>query len=757
MNFLKNLATPSAQTETAGGAATPTPLPKTAPSGHTHPDYADTNPSTLKPFLFDVLPRSGNFSLWTKYNKKHHWTGNCGGLIALHSAHIDIPDTYFATAAFGNKISDTTGDIARTQDNVIARRCLHGDLDCGPGKPYASQAEALQALQAFEATTGLTPTYVVNSGRGVHVYYALNQDITGAQWKPLAQGLADLAKGHSLNLDSACTTDSARVLRAPGSLHNNGQRVGILTHNPAAKYAPDQLAHLLEVSGVSVMPTPAPATRRTTGINADVLEDAERYDSAPADFDLIVKACPAVRWAVENPAATTEPYWRATLGIVKFCAGAEEIAHQISKGHPSYDPAETQRKLEGWTAPPTTCQTFAGHNPSACAACPLRGTIKSPIRTGYMTATAMTAQAGRQATTRKELEAALPDWRYRRTEDSEGNVRNIKTTPHNTVPNVLALATLTGWCMRYNEMTKRVELTRDGTVIPQDDHDNVALTLFGDDAERAGMSRNGLDKLVDAAATQNRYHPVLEWLGRNPWDGITRLRAFWDTLELSNPRKGTFRDILLNLWMLQCIGALCEPDGIAAHGVLVLSGEQGCGKSYWFAHLCSVAGAVGLGLHLDPDDKDSVLKITRHWIAELGELDSTTKRSDMPAVKAFISNSEDVVRLPYARRDTVYRRRTVLGGTVNGTGFLVDDTGNRRFWVLEVARCQVLPPQAMQQVWAEYLHKYRQGERWHLDRATLEELNTSNLDHTSVDPLREKIATRWDWASVASGLSHQIF
>lgn len=85
-------------------------------------------------------------------------------------------------------------------------------------------------------------------------------------------------------------------------------------------------------------------------------------------------------------------------------------------------------------------------------------------------------------------------------------------------------------------------------------------------------------------------------------------------------------------------------------------------------------------------------------------------------------------------------------GTVNGTGFLVDDTGNRRFWVLEVVRCHVLSKEDMQQVWAEYMHMYRNGARWHLDPQTLAELNSENERFTAVDPLREKIATRWDWS-----------
>jgi putative DNA primase/helicase len=200
---------------------------------------------------------------------------------------------------------------------------------------------------------------------------------------------------------------------------------------------------------------------------------------------------------------------------------------------------------------------------------------------------------------------------------------------------------------------------------------------------------------------------------------------------------------------LQVVGALLEPSGIAAAGALVLSGPQNCGKSYWVKHLCPVPGAIGTGLHLDPAQKDSVLASLRYLISELGEMDSTTSRSHTGMLKAFLTNDKDVIRIPYAAKDTEYPRRTVFVGTVNGTGFLVDDTGNRRFWVLEVDRCDVLSAEDMQQVWAEYLHMYNHGKRWQLDQATLDELNTSNIDHTRVDPLREQISTFFDWGSVA--------
>lgn len=348
---------------------------------------------------------------------------------------------------------------------------------------------------------------------------------------------------------------------------------------------------------------------------------------------------------------------------------------------------------------------------------------------------------------RAVLEATLPDWRTGKNKKDEV----VKTTPLSTADNIRALCALTGWSLRFNEMTKRVEITRNGMVIPEDDHENIALTLFGDCVVRAGLGRTDLGALVDAVASSNRYHPVLDWILAKPWDGVSRLHLWHETLVLKDPKKAVFRDKLMDKWGLQGVAVLKEPLGISSPGAFVLVGDQNTFKTTWFTHLCPIADTIGTGLNLDPSNKDSVLKAIRYWIGELGELDSTTRRADVSMLKAFLSNNVDVVRLPYARRDTSFRRRTVFGGTVNGMGFLVDPTGNRRFWVVEVLRCDVLPPEVMQQVWAEYMALYQSGQRWHLDADTLTELNASNLDHTAVDPLRERIANGFDWAGVNWG------
>lgn len=348
-------------------------------------------------------------------------------------------------------------------------------------------------------------------------------------------------------------------------------------------------------------------------------------------------------------------------------------------------------------------------------------------------------KAHAKAIARAVLEANLPDWKVR-----EGQ----KTMPHNTSANLSALMRLGGWKARYNEMTRRTELVRDGALAPWDDDMNTNLTLLGDWAVLHGLARETVAELADAVARGDTYHPVRDWITAAPWDGIDRRELFLNTLELADPAYKPLAACLLHKWMLQGIGALMEPEGLTAQGMLVLAGPQFAGKTWWVRHLVPLTGAVAEGVTIDPSNKDSVMRAIGTFITEVGELDGTMRKADIAVFKGFVTNNVDEVRLPYAKRASFFKRRTILAGTVNGTGFLVDDTGNRRFWVIDVTKCHVLGAEVMRQVWAQYLHLYQQGERWNLEPKLLDALNAANRRHETTDPLMERIVTAFDWASV---------
>ncbi|MGL4556472.1 MAG: hypothetical protein ACRCV5_03150, partial [Afipia sp.] len=81
-------------------------------------------------------------------------------------------------------------------------------------------------------------------------------------------------------------------------------------------------------------------------------------------------------------AESSEPEWKDALQLLKHCEDGELYLHDISDGHPGYDPDATREKFEQRkenTAGPTLCTTFASYRPDICHKCPHWGKIKTPV------------------------------------------------------------------------------------------------------------------------------------------------------------------------------------------------------------------------------------------------------------------------------------------------------------------------------------------------------------------------------------------
>ena len=131
-------------------------------------------------------------------------------------------NVYFGVAKF-----ETPSN--RKKENVKALKAFWIDIDCGEskaevnpktGRPdgYIDQATGLQKLKDFCAEVGLPKPLLVNSGRGIHVYWPLTQEVTRSQWEPVAERLRDLCIQHNFYIDGQ-VFEAARVLRIPGTFN----------------------------------------------------------------------------------------------------------------------------------------------------------------------------------------------------------------------------------------------------------------------------------------------------------------------------------------------------------------------------------------------------------------------------------------------------------------------------------------------------------------------------------------------------------
>ena len=205
------------------------------------------------------------------------------------------------------------------------------------------------------------------------------------------------------------------------------------------------------------------------------------------------------------------------------------------------------------------------------------------------------------------------------------------------------------------------------------------------------------------------------------------------------------------------MAAALLPSGFKARGVLTLQGPQSIGKTSWISALIPDLvlreNVLKLDHHLDAGNKDSLITAIAHWIVEIGELDSSFKK-DIARLKGFLTSDRDKVRRPYGRSNSEYPQRTVFCATVNDDNFLVDLTGNSRWWTIPVTAINYQHFIDMQQVFSQLATHLEDGMQWWLTPVEEALLELHNKKHRAVSVIRECISDALDLDRInESGLS----
>ncbi len=281
--------------------------------------------------------------------------------------------------------------------------------------------------------------------------------------------------------------------------------------------------------------------------------------------------------------------------------------------------------------------------------------------------------------------------------------------------------------LRLNDMSDRIELA-DGR--PLNDFQEAAILNRLQDYDMSNVGR--MRDAMKEAALRRKYHPVKDYLNGLSWDGEPHFDRLMDCLAMSSPAARVF-------WRKWLIGSIAKMLDAQQNFMLVLLGPQDKGKSRLAEWLCPLPHLFYEG-PINPDDKDSLIRLINNWIWEVAELDSTTKRSERSALKHFITTRIVNVRVPYGRYDIEKPAAASLLGTINpdGTGFLHDPTGNRRFAVVHLDSIDWSYTEIdRDQFWAELYEAYLSGESWVLTPYEKEIQNEINRGHMMVSPLEE--------------------
>jgi putative DNA primase/helicase len=299
----------------------------------------------------------------------------------------------------------------------------------------------------------------------------------------------------------------------------------------------------------------------------------------------------------------------------------------------------------------------------------------------------------------------------------------------------------------YDVIKKRTVVHVPGHRGTSDNMDNSVMAYLQSLASLNGMNRGALMEMVNYIADRNARNPVAKWIVDKPWDGRSRMAEFLATIVTIQDYPPGLKDTLLKKWALSAVAAALKPTGFKCRGVLTLQGPQNIGKTSWGMALVNDPvlreQVIKVDHHLDGSNKDSILGAVSHWIVEIGELDSSFKK-DIARLKGFLTSDFDKIRRPYARAESEYQRRTVFFATVNDHNFLVDQTGNSRWWTIAVKSLNYQHKLDMQQVFAELAIDFYAGEQWWLTPDEEETLDLYNRNHRNVSVIRELLEEHID-------------
>jgi putative DNA primase/helicase len=268
----------------------------------------------------------------------------------------------------------------------------------------------------------------------------------------------------------------------------------------------------------------------------------------------------------------------------------------------------------------------------------------------------------------------------------------------------------------WNSFTRRVEKTRPtpfgspaGEWKTADDYEtglwiaqHCNLLIHSEAVLMAGIAM---------CADKNPFNPPKDWLeSLPPWDGVNRLEYFIaDCVMCDNSR---YVQLVGKFFMIGAVARLLKP-GCPMQYMPILEGKQGTGKSSLWRVL---GGPWFQDTPIKLGDKDAYMQLTGVLIYEIAEMDSFN-RAETTQVKSFITQENDRFREPYGRRVMDFPRQCVFGGTTNQGEYLKDTTGNRRMWPIQTFNIRLdLLKELRDSLFAEALHRFNAGERWHPTR-----------------------------------------
>jgi hypothetical protein len=237
-----------------------------------------------------------------------------------------------------------------------------------------------------------------------------------------------------------------------------------------------------------------------------------------------------------------------------------------------------------------------------------------------------------------------------------------------------------------------------------------------------------------AIAYDNMFDPVQDYFEQLPeYDGTDYIAQFVQSLNTNTPDAYE----IVCCWLDNTFRKQHE----ATQGfMLVLAGGQGAGKGRTAKYLASGIERqfdnMFVECVINPESKDTDMYQSEYFIWEVSEFASSFRKKDTDIIKQVISR--DVIRgtkkLSAETRKSNSRAGMIGSINVQDTGFLTDETGSRRFPVLECNNIDWEQFPDVDMLWSQIKHRHENGiAAPFMSRELTHKIQEANLKFQTVD------------------------
>lgn len=336
----------------------------------------------------------------------------------------------------------------------------------------------------------------------------------------------------------------------------------------------------------------------------------------------------------------------------------------------------------------------------------------------------------------KELEAIVT-WAYKHAAE-HGKRRKRKDKDETLLIDAIEEYMSAHHDFRYNEISTRIECRKKGAAAYSTLDDRGENSLWRAIQKEGVMCRIAEVRQILGSDFIPSFNPFRHYFDTLPaWEGKDHLATLVETVTTTHPE---FWDKCLRKWMVAMIASLLMDD-VENQTVLLVTGEQGIGKSSWVRLLLppELRAYYTLG-SFSEKPTDLMLKLSAMGIVNIDEFDSL-RYGEMSKLKMLITQGDINERQAYAHHARRYVRHASFVSTSNNMKLMNDPTGSRRFLGFEATHIRYRFRMDYRQLYAQLYHLLNSGFRYWFDEDEIKELNSNNEDFQLLTPEEEFLFT----------------